>query len=50
MKGDQVEAWGSITQLCKAHPDIKYRAVNTKKFPFEHKGYLFKKVVYNSVC
>lgn len=42
------EAWGSLTQLCKNHAEFKYRAINTLKFPFEYKGWLFAKVPYNS--
>lgn len=44
------EAWGSLTELCKAHEDFKYRAINTKDIVkgFEYKGWLFKKVKYRS--
>ena len=45
-KGDEIEVWGSITEICDIHSDISYHSVYNKKFPFEYKGYSFKKIPY----
>lgn len=44
--GDQFETWGSLTELCKNHPDIKYHHVYALKFPFTYNGYKFVKTPY----
>jgi len=41
------ETWGSLTMLCKHHPDFSYHFLKAKKYPFEYKGWLFEKLPYN---
>lgn len=45
---DKHEVWGALTNICDAHPNFSYTYLVKKKFPFEYKGWIFKKVKYNS--
>ena len=45
-KGDEVEVWGTMVDVCKAHPEFSYYTLRNKKFPFTYKGVKFRKVVY----
>ena len=44
---DKIEAWGSLTKLCKAHPELSYNYLKSKNYPFKSKGFSFKKIKYN---
>lgn len=46
-KGAQLEAWGGVTNACRAHPEFRYHSIKMKEFPFTHKGYTFNKIPYN---
>jgi hypothetical protein len=46
-KEGKKEAWGSLTQACKEHPEFQYPTIKSKKYPFEHKGFKFEKLKYN---
>lgn len=39
------EAWGSLTDVCKAHK-LSYSYLKNKRFPFIYKGITFDKVPY----
>ena len=43
-----MEAWGSLTDICRAH-HLPYDSLKTKKFPFDFGGYRFLKLPYNIV-
>lgn len=44
-KNDLLEAWGSLTEICKEH-GFSYHYLKRKKFPFTYKGFNFIKVKY----
>lgn len=44
-KGDHVEVWSRLTQVCKAHK-FSYQYLKNKRFPFIYKGITFEKVPY----
>ena len=44
------EAWGSLKRACDAHTDFQYHSIKMKKFPFEHKGWIFRKVPFAQVA
>lgn len=44
-KDNVFEAWGSITEVCKAHK-YSYSYLKGKKFPFTYKGVRFEKVPF----
>jgi len=44
-----MEIWGSLTEICREHPDIDYRAISRKKFPFDHQGLRFVKLGYKEL-
>ena len=46
-KDDEVEVSGCITRICLAHPEFSYHYLKGLKFPFNYKGWSFKKVKYN---
>jgi len=46
-KDDEVEVWGCVTRLCLVHTGFSYHYLKGKKFPFNYKGWEFKKVKYN---
>ena len=46
-KEDEVEVWGCVTRLCLVHTNFSYHYLKGKKFPFNYKGWEFKKVKYN---
>lgn len=46
-KGDQVETWGSLTELCSAH-GFPYHSLKDKRFPFSFGEYRFYKTEYRS--
>ena len=46
--GITTEAWGSLTRICEEHSFFQYHTIKKIPFPFEHKGFSFKKVKYNS--
>lgn len=43
------EAWGSLTECCKAH-GFPYHSLKAKKYPFEHEGWHFKKVSFRTLA
>jgi hypothetical protein len=47
-KGEDLEAWGSLTELCDNHKENKfsYNYLKGLKFPFDYKGFSFRKVPY----
>ena len=45
---DYQEVWGRLTKICKAHPEFSYHYLKGKKYPFEYKGWSFKKLKYNT--
>jgi len=47
-KDEQLEAWGSLTDACKNHPEMQYHTIKSKKYPFEHKGFKLIKLKYNN--
>ena len=47
-KNKTVEAWGSLTGICKNYPEFQYHTIKKIPFPFFHKGFEFRKVKYNS--
>jgi hypothetical protein len=49
INGEQVEAWGSLTECCKAH-GFPYHSLKSKKYPFEHEGWHFKKVSFRALA
>lgn len=48
-KEDFTEAWGSLTECCKAH-NFPYHSLKAKKYPFEHEGWHFKKVSFRALA
>ena len=46
--GETVEAWGSLTSVCKNHKAFQYHTIKKIPFPFNHKGFRFIKVKYNA--
>ncbi len=42
------EVWGSLTDICDNHEEIKYPTIKGRKFPFKYKGYDFIKVPYKT--
>lgn len=47
-KDGVAECWGSITEICRNHPELKYGYVKGLKFPFTYKGFEFKKVKFKT--
>jgi hypothetical protein len=45
-KGDELEAWGSLTKICREHKDFSYHNIKSMPFPFEYLGWKFQKVQY----
>ena len=43
-KEDQMEAWKTIKSLCTKY-DFSYHYVKRLKFPFNYKGYSFRKEI-----
>jgi len=48
-KENQLQVWGTITQCCKENEDFSYWTLSARKFPFDYKGWKFRKVFYNSI-
>jgi len=46
IKGDQIEAFGSLTKLCRAK-GFTYNTIKMHQTPFEHKGWLINRVNFN---
>lgn len=44
-----IEVWGSLTDVCKNHPEYSYYTMRNKKFPFTYKKAYFYKVKYKEV-
>lgn len=44
-KGDQVETWGSLKEICDVH-GLPYHTLKSKKFPFAFNGFTFQKTEY----
>ena len=47
-KGDKIELWGSLIELCKAHDEFSYYTIRYKDFPFTYKGWDFNKLQYRT--
>ena len=45
----QKETWGSLTDICEAHPALPYPTLKKKKFPFSHSGYRFLKIEHKTI-
>lgn len=45
-RDDEIEVYGCLTKICFAHKDFSYHFLKGKKFPFEYKGWEFKKLPY----
>lgn len=43
------EFWSNLKLLCENHPQFSYDYIKSKKFPFEYKGWDFRKVEVNRV-
>jgi len=43
------EAWGSLTECCKAH-GFPYHSLKAKKYPFEYEDWHFKKVSFRTLA
>ena len=43
------EAWGSLTELCRAH-EWSYNYLKRKKLPFEYKGWLINRVPFKALA
>lgn len=41
-KGESLETWGSLSEICRVK-DWSYNYLKKKKFPFEYKGWKFRK-------
>ena len=41
------EFWSNLKLLCENHPEFSYDYIKSKKFPFEYKGWDFRKVEVN---
>lgn len=48
IKGELLETWGSLTECCKTH-GFPYHSLKAKKYPFEHEGWHFKKVLFRAL-
>lgn len=46
IKEDEVIPSGSLTAICENNPLFSYHYLKGKKFPFEYKGWSFRKVPY----
>ncbi|WP_375585976.1 hypothetical protein [Cyclobacterium xiamenense] len=44
------EFWSGLKLLCRYHPEFSYEYIKSKKFPFEYKGWYFRKEVVNGVA
>lgn len=44
IKENNIEAWATLTSLCKYHKEFKYYYLRGLKFPFTYKGYTFDKI------
>lgn len=47
-KNDTVEVYGSITRMCKQHPEFAFNTIKAKKFPFFHQGFKIQKFYLNN--
>jgi len=47
-KGTTIETWGSLTEVCKVHTEIKYSTIKMLKFPFVYKGIVFRKIPFKT--
>lgn len=46
-KDERIELWTQLTDLCKAHDEFSYHYLKAKKYPFEYKGWSFRKIKPN---
>ena len=44
-RGEQMECWGSLTEICKVYV-YNYNTMSKKKFPFEHNKWSFRKIPF----
>ncbi|MBD3630519.1 hypothetical protein [Cyclobacterium sp.] len=44
------EFWSGLKLLCQYHPEFSYEYIKSKKFPFEYKGWYFRKEVVNGLA
>jgi hypothetical protein len=44
-----VEAWGSLTECCKAH-GFPYHSLKARKYPFQYEDWHFKKVSFRALA
>lgn len=47
IKGQQVETWGSLKEICDVH-ELPYHSLKAKRFPFEYEGFTFHKPEYRT--
>jgi hypothetical protein len=45
-RGDEIETWGSLAELCRYHPDFSYYYLKRQEYPFNYKGVLFRRVPF----
>lgn len=43
------EFWSNLKLLCKHHPEFSYEYIKSWKFPFDYKGWSFRKAEVNKV-
>lgn len=43
------EFWSNLKLLCENHPEFSYEYIKSKKFPFDYKGWSFRKLEVNSL-
>lgn len=46
-RGDEVDAYGSLTEICRKNKDFSYHYLKSKKYPFSYKGWEFNRVGYH---
>ena len=42
-----IEAWTTLTKLCKFHPEFSYHYLKRLNYPFTSHGWTFKKIPLN---
>jgi len=43
---EEIEVWGSVTEMCEKKEGFSYNYLKRQKFPFEYKGLKFYKVPF----
>jgi hypothetical protein len=45
-QGNKIECFGSLIEICKKKPALKYNTLRYKKYPYTYKGIEFRKLEY----